>query len=158
MVIRTMTQKDSREVAALSEQLGYSSSEADIKKRLDKMSQGADFSAYVAETADGRVVGWIQVYAVRLIEEDVYAEIGGLVVDTQYRGNGLAKGLLTSCEKWAANRGYSTVSVHSNMKRTEARPFYEKMGYNIVKTQYVFHKGSSQPAIGNENITFGEDK
>ncbi len=32
MVIRTMTQKDSREVAALSEQLGYSSSEADIKK------------------------------------------------------------------------------------------------------------------------------
>ena len=141
MEIRPMIQQDSGQVADLSQQLGYPSSEADIRKRLDTMGQGADFSAFVAETTDGRVVGWIQVYAVRLIEEDVYAEVGGLVVDTQYRGNGLGKGLLTSCEKWAAERGYSTVSVHSNMKRTEARPFYEKTGYDIVKTQYVFHKG-----------------
>ncbi len=30
--------------------------------------------------------------------------------------------------------------VHSNMKRTEARPFYERKGYKIVKTQHVFLK------------------
>ena len=36
MVIRTMTQKDSREVAALSEQLGYSSSEADNEEPRGK--------------------------------------------------------------------------------------------------------------------------
>ena len=141
MVVRPMTITDSREVASLSDQLGYPSSESDMEKRLGTMTQGADFSAFVAETTDGRVAGWIQVYVVRLVEADAYAEIGGLVVDANFRGQGLGKALLVACENWAIERGYSIMSVHSNMKRSEARLFYEGMGFNIVKTQYVFHKG-----------------
>ena len=141
MVVRPMTARDSRDVASLSNQLGYPSSASDIEKRLGTMTQGADFGAFVAEATDGRVVGWIHVYIVRLVEADAYAEIGGLVVDANSRGQGLGKTLLAACEKWASERGYSTMSVHSNMKRSEAPPFYEGMGYGIVKTQYVFHKG-----------------
>ena len=141
MVVRPMTLSDSREVASLSNQLGYPSSASDIEKRLGTMTQGADFGAFVAEATDRRVVGWIQVYVVRLVEADAYAEIGGLVVDAHSRGQGVGKALLAACEKWAIERGYSTMSVHSNMKRSEAPPFYEGMGYNIVKTQYVFQKG-----------------
>ena len=141
MLVRPMTPSDSREVASLSNQLGYPSSASDIEKRLGTMNQGPDFGTFVAETPDGRVAGWIQVYVVRLVEADAYAEIGGLVVDASTRGHGLGKALLGACEKWAIERGYSKISVHSNMKRSEARPFYESMGYNIAKTQYVFNKG-----------------
>ncbi len=141
MVVRPMTLSDSREVASLSNQLGYPSSASDIEKRLGTMTQGADFGAFVAEATDRRVVGWIHVYVVQLVEADAYAEIGGLVVDANSRGQGVGKALLAACEKWAIERGYSTMSVHSNMKRSEAPPFYEGMGYNTVKTQYVFHKG-----------------
>ena len=85
MVVRPMTARDSREVASLSNQLGYPSSASDIEKRLGTMTQGADFGAFVAEATDGRVVGWIHVYIVRLVEADAYAEIGGLVVDANSR-------------------------------------------------------------------------
>ncbi len=141
MVVRPMTLSDSRDVASLSNQLGYPSTTSDIEKRLGTMTQGADFGAFVAEATDRRVVGWIQVYVVRLVEADAYAEIGGLVVDAHSRGQGVGKALLAACEKWAIERGYSTMSVHSNMKRSEAPPFYEGMGYNIGKTQHVFQKG-----------------
>ena len=141
MVVRLMTLGDSREIAVLSGQLGYPSSASDMEKRLATMTQGADFGVFVAEATDGRVAGWIQVYVVRLVEADAYAEIGGLVVDANSRGQGLGKALVAEAEKWAIERGYSIISVHSNMKRTEARPFYEGMGYNTIKTQYVFHKG-----------------
>ena len=42
MVVRPMTLSDSREVASLSNQLGYPSSVSDIEKRLGTMTQGAD--------------------------------------------------------------------------------------------------------------------
>ena len=141
MVVRPMTPSDSREVALLSNQLGYPSSASDIEMRLGTMTQGADYGTFVAETTDGRVAGWIHVYVVRLVEADAYAEIGGLVVDANTRGQGFGKALLAACEKWAIERCYSVMTVHSNMKRSEVPPFYEGMGYNIVKTQYVFHKG-----------------
>ncbi len=141
MVVRPMTLSDSREVASLSNQLGYPSSASDIEKRLGTMTQGADFGAFVAETTDGRVGGWIHVYVVHLVETDPYAEIGGLVVDADSRGQGVGKALLAAGERWAIERGYPIICVHSNMKRREARPFYEGMGYDIVKTQHVFHKG-----------------
>ena len=48
MVVRPMTLSDSREVASLSNQLGYPSSASVIEKRLGKMTQGADFGAFVA--------------------------------------------------------------------------------------------------------------
>lgn len=140
MNVREMTLGDTHEVALLASQLGYPSTPSDIEKRLGSMSRGAEFGAFVVEKEDGRVAGWIHVHVVRLVEEDAFAEIGGLVVDANCRGQGLGKALLSASERWAKERGYSTMCVRSNMKRIEARPFYESRHYKIVKSQFVFHR------------------
>jgi len=140
MVVRPMTLSDSREVASLSNQLGYPSTASDIAKRLGIMTQGAHFGAFVAEATDGGIAGWIQVFSVRFLQEDAFAEISRLVVDANSRGQGVGKALLEAAEKWARENGYTGIYVRSNTKRAEAPPFYEGMGYNRVKTQYVFQK------------------
>jgi GNAT superfamily N-acetyltransferase len=48
--------------------------------------------------------------------------------------------LLAAAESWASARGYTSMRIRSNTARVEARPFYRKHGYAIVKTQYVFRK------------------
>ncbi len=141
MVVRPMTLSDSREVASLSNQLGYPSSASDIEKRLGTMTQRAHLGAIVAEVTDGGIAGWIHVFGVWLLQEDAFAEISGLVVDANSRGQGVGKALLEAAEKWARDNGYTGIYVRANTKRSQAPPFYERMGYNTVKTQYVFHKG-----------------
>ncbi len=141
MVVRPMTARDSRDVASLSDQLGYPSSASDIEKRLGTMTQGSHFGAFVAEATDGGIAGWIHVFGVRLLQIDAFAEISGLVVDTHSRGQGVGKALLEAAEKWARENGHTGIYVRSNTKRSQAPPFYEGMGYNTVKTQHVFHKG-----------------
>ncbi len=141
MVVRPMTIGDSREVASLSNQLGYPSSESDIEKRLGRMTEGAQFGAFVAEATEGVISGWIHVFGVRLLQEDAFAEISGLVVAANSQGQGVGKALLEVAEKWARENGYTGIYVRANTKRAEAPPFYKAMGYNTVKTQNVFHKG-----------------
>jgi GNAT superfamily N-acetyltransferase len=141
MVVRPITLSDSREVASLSNQLGYPSSASVIEKRLGKMTLGAEFGAFVAEATDGAIAGWIHVFGVQFLQEDAFAEISGLVVSANSQGQGVGKALLEAAEKWARENGYTGIYVRSNTKRSQAPPFYERRGYNTVKTQYVFHKG-----------------
>ena len=77
MVVRPMTARDSRDVACLSDQLGYPSSASDIEKRLGAMNQGTHFGAFVAVATDGGIACWIHVFGVRFLQEDGFAEISG---------------------------------------------------------------------------------
>ena len=101
-----------------------------------------EFATLVAEV-DGRLVGVADlrvVYPGGAHQGLRYGEIGELAVAAHARGRGVGSALVTAAEAWARERGCATVRVRSNMKRVEARPFYERMGYRVVKTQYVFEK------------------
>ena len=135
-----MTERDAPAAAELSGQLGYPSTVAQIERRFESLSRDPESAVLVAEDGDGRVVGWVHVVGQRYLEMDRYAEIGGLVVDAAARRKGAGKALVAAAEKWAAGRGYGTMRVRSNMKRIEARPFYEGAGYVIVKSQNVYEK------------------
>ncbi len=140
MRIRSMTARDAREVAALSSQLGYPSTAAEIEKRFRAAAQAPDSALDVAETDDGRVVGWVHVVGRHFLESEPYVEIAGLVVDAGARRHGVGWALVAEAETWAKERGYGTMRIRSNTARVEARPFYEQVGYEIIKTQYVFRK------------------
>jgi len=139
-----MTVVDAAAVAALSGQLGYPASAQQIEERFRGLSREPDSTVFVAELDDGRLAGWLHVLARRFLELDRYTEIAGLVVDAGARRSGVGKALITAAETWARERGCSTVRVRSNMRRVEAKPFYERMGYRVVKTQYVFEKTARQ--------------
>lgn len=58
-----------------------------------------DHRVFVAETANGKVVGWVHVHLYPLLESDLMTEIGGLVVDEQCRGKGIGRELIQRTEE-----------------------------------------------------------
>lgn len=140
MVVRSMTARDAGAVAALSGQLGYPSTPEQVTMRFRNLARDPDSAVLVAEDRNGNLLGWVHASGRRFLESDPFAEIGGIVVDAGSRRRGVGRALLLEAEKWARERGYTTLRIRSNMKRTEARPFYERMGYQVVKSQYVFEK------------------
>lgn len=104
------------------------------------MNQTIQFGAFVAEMTNGEIAGWIHVIGMRFLQEDAFAEVSGLVVNANSRQRGVGKLLVEAAEEWARENGYTGIYVRSNTKRPEAPPFYQRIGYNRVKTQYVFHK------------------
>ena len=140
VAIRQMVTEDAAAVAELTSQLGYPSSESDIRRRYDLIKDRADARLFVAHHADQRVIGWIHVQITYLLEADSRGEIWGLVVEESARGAGVGRRLVEAAEKWAIARGISAMALRSNHLRRDARAFYERLGYTITKTQNAFRK------------------
>jgi GNAT superfamily N-acetyltransferase len=135
-----MTARDAEAVARLSGQLGYPSSVEDVERRFRALARDSDAALLVAEDGDGRVAGWIHVCGRGFLTSDAFAEIDGLVVQASARRRGAGRSLVRAAEDWARGRGYAVLSIHSNVARIEARPFYEAMGYEVIKSQWVFRR------------------
>ncbi|HXU12113.1 MAG TPA: GNAT family N-acetyltransferase [Candidatus Binatia bacterium] len=138
--VRGMTARDLEAVARLSGQLGYPSSAADVERRFRALADDPDVALLVAEEGDGRLAGWIHVCGRRFLGSDAFAEIDGLVVDGSARRRGAGRRLVRAAEEWARGRGYAILRIRSNVARIEARPFYEAMGYEVIKSQWVFRR------------------
>lgn len=140
MRIRLMTSADAVEVAALCTQLGYPATPAEVAHRLSLLDGRDDSAAFVAEDADERVAGWIQVAGRVLLEAAPYAEIGGLIVDERVHGQGIGRMLLETAEAWARRRGYDEVRLRSHIAREGAHAFYSRLGYEPIGTAHSFLK------------------
>ncbi len=134
-----MRLEDAEAVAELSGQLGYSSSTAQVIERFLRLHQSPDDGLFVV-VQGAKVVGWIHVYGVGLLETDGYAEIGGLVVDVSARRQGIGRQLLGRAEKWTAARGYLELRLRSGLHWLDAHEFYAAVGYKPAKTSYMFRK------------------
>lgn len=132
--------EDAATIADLSGQLGYPTSGASVRRRLRNLLPKPEHSVWVAENGEGSVAGWIHVFVYQLLESDRQAEIGGLVINENFRGHGAGKALVERAERWAKARRLGSVYVRSNIIRKEAHTFYQKQGYKIIKTQHAFRK------------------
>ena len=135
-----MAEGDAEAVAALSTQLGYPSTAEQTLKRFRAIADAPDARVWVAEAADGAILGWIHLFGNRLLESDPDAEIGGLVVHEAARGRGVGRALVGAAEAWARECGYTVVSVRSNVIRKDAHEFYKGLGYEPTKSQFKFRK------------------
>jgi GNAT superfamily N-acetyltransferase len=140
MIIRQMQAADAGVVAALTSQLGYASTESDVRRRHNLIKDRMDARLIVGQRDEGRIVGWIHVQVVCLLESDPRAAIWGLVVSESARGTGVGRALVEAAEGWALSLGLDVMAVNSNVVREGARAFYEHLGYSIVKTQNAFRK------------------
>jgi GNAT superfamily N-acetyltransferase len=138
--VRTARLEDAASIAALSGQLGYPCTAASVRRRLRSLLSKPDHAIWVAEHGSGAVTGWIHVFVHQMLESDRQAEIGGLVVDEESRGQGAGKALVERAEQWAKARRLKSVYVRSNIVRKDAHVFYQKLGYKIIKTQFAFRK------------------
>jgi GNAT superfamily N-acetyltransferase len=139
LIIRKANPTDSARVAELSGTLGYPASGEIMRERLVRVLALETHVVFVAETA-GEIVGWTHGAEQEILEAGCVCEIWGLVVAENQRGRGTGRLLIQAIEQWALARGLNEMSVRSNVIRPESHHFYERIGYERVKTQHAYRK------------------
>jgi GNAT superfamily N-acetyltransferase len=137
--IREARPQDYARIAELAGQLGYPSSPDEIAKRLDGMKRSDEHAVFVAQLGS-ELAGWLAVFVYRVVEADARAEISGFVVDEHFRSQRIGMHLLARAERWAREKGCRAIGLRSNVIRDRAHAFYERHGYQHVKTQKSFRK------------------
>ncbi|MFP7170765.1 GNAT family N-acetyltransferase [Terribacillus sp. 7520-G] len=137
-MIRTLTENDYKEVTRLTLQLGYPSKQEIIENRIRRLLNEKDNQVFVYE-GDGCLLGWVHVFGKLLIELE-YAEIGGLIVDQNYRQGGIGSKLMRKSEEWAKENGYKEIRLRSGGQRLIAHDFYKRIGYKNTNSQQLFVK------------------
>ena len=128
---------DAYAIAALSEQWGYQSTNEKMLRCLQDIVNNSDHVIYVLLN-DDQIIGWIHgIYSLR-VESDPFVEIGGLVVDKDFRRQGLGKFLVDKIVDWSLFRNCHMIRVRCNIKRTEANAFYGRIGFKEIKQQKVY--------------------
>jgi len=143
MEIRAATEFDCSEIAAISSALGYPSSREEVERRFAQLREHPKgHGIFVSlRREDSRVLGWVHVYGVHLLESEGYAEIGGLVVLREFRRLGAGRALMAASEEWAKSHQFSNVRLRSGMHRVdEAHLFYGSVGYLAAKQSMMFRK------------------
>ena len=138
--VRRARSTDAAKIAELSGQLGYPTSEKQMKARLKDVLGDKDGACFVAESTDEGLIGWIHISTTPLLEVERRAEVNGLVVDETVRSQGAGAMLLAAAEKWARGKRCKSMSVRSNVLRERAHGFYLRNGYEHYKTQKAFWK------------------
>src|SRR6185437_15042478 len=100
LCIRKIALADAEAAARLAGELGYPVSAGQMEERIEKVTSLREHVVYVACLADS-VVGWIDVGVVHHLQADAYAEIGGLVVSSEFRSAGIGRQLVARAEQWA---------------------------------------------------------
>jgi predicted N-acetyltransferase YhbS len=137
---RPALESDSAQIAALSAELGYPSSQADVLDRIRNLAQSHSDLVLVAALESGSLAGWIQAHSACTVEAGFRVEILGLVVAAMARRAGIGRKLVVAAEAWARGKGSPVMVVRSNIARTESHVFYPALGYEVSKTQRVYRK------------------
>jgi GNAT superfamily N-acetyltransferase len=138
--IRPMRPTDATHVADLATQLGYPATTEEILHRLIELGGHPRATALVAVDGADKPIGWIQVERTPSLAVGDTAIIGGLVVDEAHRSGRIGRALLEAGEEWARDQGARTMTVSSRVARERAHRFYEREGYERLKTSYIFTK------------------
>ena len=138
--IRQAKRADAPRIAVLSGQLGYPATAAQMHKRLLGIKPASQHAVFVADSPEDGVIGWVHVSRQPVLEEEIRAEVNGLVVAEGQRSLGAGAQLLAAAEDWARKHGCKSMSVRSNVIRERAHQFYERHGYEHYKTQKSFRK------------------
>jgi len=134
--IRGARLDDAPALAELSTQLGYPSTEAQVRERL-RLLEDRERELLVAVAADG-LAGFVDVHVQRVVESEPYGEVGGLVVGAPHRGAGLGAALLAAAADWSRARGLERLWIRANLARVGPHQFYEAVGCRTVKDQRVY--------------------
>ena len=139
IAIREMGPLDISACRLLLFQLGYDLTLQEVKRRYGAIQEKQDHAVFVGEQ-DGQVVALLHVYERPAFDKPPEVIVQALVVDQNWRGIGVAKTMMNVAERWAANRGFSSVALTSSVSRSGAHSFYERIGYKAEATSHLFRK------------------
>jgi GNAT superfamily N-acetyltransferase len=140
LLIRPTREEDVIRLADMADQLGHPSTVEQIRERFEILTKRSDSNVIFVAEADRKTVGWVHAHIYNMLVDDPKLEIGGLVVDEKFRGNGIGAKLMQAVEAWAIEKGCFSVYIRSNVIRTRAHEFYKRIGYSMIKSHYIFRK------------------
>lgn len=135
--LREMQMKDAVAVNRLSEQLGYRLSVLQTEEQIQTIISRKDHTTRVA-ISEGNIIGWIHAFQSHFIESLPFVEIGGIVVDGDYRGKGIGKKLIRQVIDWTIEQNILRLRVRTQIKRLDAQQFYRSMKFEEIKEQKVY--------------------
>lgn len=139
ILIRDVKADDLPFIVELADQLGYPSKIKEMEPRLRSVMKDAEQKIFVAVHASS-LVGWIHVRRRTVLLDDPCVDVGGLIVDREYRGQGIGRLLLEAAEGWARSRGNNQIFIRSNIIREDSHAIYKSLGFECIKTSKVFVK------------------
>jgi GNAT superfamily N-acetyltransferase len=134
--VRSARRSDSAPLAALfrrfyREERFPSSAVAMVARTIPAVLRRRDTAAFVA-VADGAIVGAAAMSTAYGLEVGLYAELEDIYVLPEWRGRGVASGLVEACLAWATRRGCHDVEIvltrHAQAKKSLAA-WYAKRGF-----------------------------
>jgi GNAT superfamily N-acetyltransferase len=139
IVIRDMGPTDIAACRLLLSQLGYDLNEQEVKRRYKAIKKRQDHAVFVGEQ-DGQVVALLHLYERPAFDKPPEVIVQALVVDQKWRDSGAGKTMMNLAERWALDRGFSSVALTSSVSRSDAHSFYNKIGYKVEATSHLFRK------------------
>lgn len=136
--IRDALPADAERIVALALQLGYETPLAHVESVVHHPRE--DRAILVAVVPRAGVVGWTFVAREETLIACRRAEIHGLIVEDEFRGHRIGEMLVEAAEEWARKQGCAELRLLSNVVRERAHAFYSRLGYDVLKTEYVFQK------------------
>jgi GNAT superfamily N-acetyltransferase len=127
--IRSATSADSEQVAALVEQLGYRANERFVRDQLARLASQPGVRVFVVDHK-GAIIGLLCFSIIPLLHiSGGLGRISALVVDSQFKGQGVGRRLVAEAEAFAWNNGCTRIEITSGDHRPDAHAFYEAIGY-----------------------------
>jgi GNAT superfamily N-acetyltransferase len=120
---------DAPAIALLLAQLGYATGAEDVARRVAGVA-GDGGAVFVAVDESDRALGVASAtrHATLHVDGGV-AYITALVTDSNARGRGVGRALVSAIEQWARARGAARLSVTSAEHRADAHEFYPACGF-----------------------------
>ncbi len=127
---------DAPAITPLLGELGYPSSESDMRARLERFAR-SNAVAVVAER-DGTIaaVSTLAFFPSLTWNVDV-AWITAFVVSSAVRGTGIGRQMLEHLEQVARERACARIAVTSAERRDGAHAFYLRLGYEYTGRRFV---------------------
>lgn len=140
MIIRKAKLEDYVEIQKLNkEEMEYEFSIEDTRKQLKKIISSQK-DLFLVATINDKVVGYIHANDYDCTYAPHMKNIMGIAVSSDYKRQGIGKGLLSSVEKWGLEDNAEMIRLVSGSERKEAHMFYTNCGYNSSKQQKNFKK------------------
>ena len=139
-MIRRAEPRDAAALARLIGQLGYEAGADEVAERLAAMD--AEGRVVLVAEIGGMAVGCLSTVITHVLHRPApVGRISMMVLDeaSRSRGNGAAQ--VEAAEQALAAQGCYMLEVTSNVRRTEAHRFYERLGYERTSVRLARELG-----------------
>ncbi len=128
---------DAATLAQLMCELGYETTTAEMRQRLESILSDARYGTFIAEV-DNQIAGMIGTLTHASHEHnDFSGKIIALVVSKKQRRSGIGRALIAAAEQDFAKRGTTRVSLTTRFARANAHRFYQALGYSPNGWRFV---------------------